>query len=83
MLMCLLANSSDTGTTTRSGLGMTPLSRRKIESGFQSNESNQLMDYLNSVLKCQLKMMCIRVSRSSYPVYTHMYVYLSIDEQVL
>ena len=41
---------------------MTPLSRRKVQTGFQSNESHQLMEYLKNVQQCQLKMICVRVS---------------------
>ena len=40
---------------------MTPLSRRKVETGFQSTEAHQLLEYLNNIQQCQLQMICTRV----------------------
>lgn len=41
-----------------------PAQRRKSETGFQSGESRQLMEYLNKTLEYQLEMLSIRVSLS-------------------
>jgi hypothetical protein len=57
--------SSDTG---RSGAGMTtPLSRRKLETGFHSTESQQLMEYLSNARRFQLEMVCSRINRFFRP----------------
>lgn len=49
--------------------GLTPVLQRRSETGFNSTEAQQLIDYLSNAQKHQLQMVCLRVSDILYSTY--------------
>ena len=60
-IQLLPTHESDQVGSDASIYGISPAQKRKMESGFQSGESRQLLDYLNRVQEYQLKMLSVRV----------------------
>lgn len=47
-----------------SGVAMSPAARRRMDTGFKSIESQQLVDYLCKTQQAQLDLLCVRVRES-------------------
>ena len=60
-IQLLPSHGSDQVGSDASLYGISPAQRRKMESGFQSGESRQLLEYLNKTQEYQLKMLSVRV----------------------
>ncbi|XP_019857507.1 PREDICTED: uncharacterized protein LOC109585810 isoform X2 [Amphimedon queenslandica] len=61
----------DNGSDNTSGsIGLTPVMQRRSETGFNSTEAQQLIEYLEKALKHQLQMMCLRMNKFFKPALT-------------
>ena len=53
------------GSSEASSVGMSPSARRRLDTGFHSTESKQLLDYLRKTQQAQLDLLCVRVRWTS------------------